>query len=165
MRLFATVIATALLLVPRIGAQDTPVTDANAVVTRSRQRLQTADFRATGHLARVDAKGGAHQLPHHSQRSLVSRSAAFCYARSMLLEKLAFTFCWRCGQRSGLNSDWPIRGDKAAVVLPFEKWSEGPIEGLGPGFSFSKIFWRRSISGQGRTCSKRPNTALVFAIW
>jgi hypothetical protein len=145
MRIFAAVLAVTLLLAPQMRAQDTPAADAQAVLARPRQRLQTADFRATGHLVRVDAKGTRTSYPITLKghwfpgvlRLLCAIDAAGEARVHILLEM-------RPNGQDFIRIAHP--GDKAAVALPFEKWSEGPVEGIGPGFSFedfleAQYFW------------------------
>ena len=49
----ASVVAAAMLLI----ATTAHAADARAVIAIARQRIETADFRATGRLVRVDASG------------------------------------------------------------------------------------------------------------
>jgi hypothetical protein len=145
MRIFAAVLAVTLLLAPQMRAQDTPAADAQAVLARPRQRLQTADFRATGHLVRIDAKGTRTSYPITLKghwfpgvlRLLCAIDAAGEARVHILLEM-------RPNGQDFIRIAHP--GDNAAVALPFEKWSEGPVEGIGPGFSFedfleAQYFW------------------------
>jgi hypothetical protein len=145
MRFFAAALAASMLLAPQMGAQDAPAADSQAVLVRSRQRLQTADFRATGRLVRVDAKGARTSYPITLKghwfsgvlRLLCAIDAAGEARIHILLEM-------RPNGQNSIRIAHP--GDKAAAVLPYEKWSEGPIEGIGPGFSFedfleAQYFW------------------------
>ena len=145
MRLLAAALAATLLLVPQMGAQDTPPADAHGVLARPRQRLQTADFRATGRLVRVDAKGARTSYPITLKghwfpgvlRLLCAIDAAGEARIHILLEM-------RPNGQDSIRIAHP--GDKTPAVLPFEKWSEGPVEGIGPGFSFedfleAQYFW------------------------
>jgi hypothetical protein len=145
MRFFAAALAASMLLAPQMGAQDAPAADSQAVLVRSRQRLQTADFRATGRLVRVDAKGARTSysitLKGHwfsgVLRLLCAIDAAGEARIHILLEM-------RPNGQNSIRIAHP--GDKAAAVLPYEEWSEGPIEGIGPGFSFedfleAQYFW------------------------
>jgi hypothetical protein len=145
MRLLAATLSAILILAPPMGVQDTPAADAQTVLAHSRQRLQTADFRATGHVVRIDAKGARTSYPITLKghwfpgvlRLLCVIDAAGDARVHILLEM-------RPNGQDSIRIAHP--GDKTAVVLPFEKWSEGPIEGMGPGFSFedfleAQYFW------------------------
>jgi len=130
-------LATALLFAIPANASD-----AQAVLTAPRERVQSADYRASGHLVRVDPGGSrtsygisikAHWFPGVLRVLLEITSPADARAH-VLLEM----------RPSGQNM---IRiahpGDTAPATLPFEKWSEGP---LGPGFSYEdflepQYFW------------------------
>lgn len=150
MRVFAATLAATFLLAPQMGAQDTPAADAHAVLAQPRQRLQTADFRATGHLVRVDAKGARTSYPITLKghwfpgvlRLLCAIDAVGGARIHILLEM-------RPNGQDSIRIAHP--GDKTAVVLPFEKWSEGPIERIGPGISFEdfwepQYFWPRQTA-------------------
>jgi hypothetical protein len=145
MRLIAAALAATLLLAPYMGAQDAPAADAQAVLARARQRLQTADFRATGRLVGVDAKGARTSYPITLKghwfpgvlRLLCAIDAAGEARVHILLEM-------RPNGQDSIRIAHP--GDKSAVVLPFDQWSDGPIKGIGSGFSFEdflepQYFW------------------------
>jgi hypothetical protein len=104
--------------------------DAHALIAVARQRIQTADLRASGHLVRVDASGKrtsygislkAHWFPG-VLRILVEvspPSGAKPDARAHILLEM---------RPSGQNSILIAHpGDKAPVPLPFDKWTDGPI--------------------------------------
>jgi hypothetical protein len=111
-----------------------------------RARIESADYRASGHLVRVDANGArisspieikAHWFPG-VLRVLVEiapqTNASPNAPVHILLEM-------RPGGRSTILVAHP--GDKAAAVLPFHKWSDGP---LGNEFSYedfleAQYFW------------------------
>ena len=106
--------------------------DVNTVLAAQRQRLQTADYRASGHLVRVDANGArtsftltlkAHWFPG-VLRVLVEISAPEDARAHILLEM-------RPNGQNVIKTAHP--GDREPVILPFEKWIDGP---LGPGFSY-----------------------------
>jgi hypothetical protein len=137
MRFVSGALAVALLVVTAANA-----TDANRVVATPRQRVQTADFRATGHLVRVDANGArtsyalsikAHGFPG-VLRVLVEIEAPAEARANILLEM-------RPHGPDAIRIAHP--NDKAPAALPFEKWKDGP---LGPGFSYEdflepQYFW------------------------
>ena len=145
MRFFTAALATALVLTPQMRAADAPVADVHAVLAMPRQRLQTADFRASGHLVRVDAKGARISYPVTLKahwftgvlRLMCEIDAAGAARIRILLEM-------RPNGQNSIHIAHP--GDKAATVLPFERWSEGPVEAIGSGFSFEdflepQYFW------------------------
>jgi hypothetical protein len=123
-----------------------PAMDPKAVLTVPQERLQTADFRATGHLTRVDASGNRISFPITIKahwfsgvlRVLVDLSGsanAGPDARSHILLEM------RPNGQNSIRIAHP--GDKAAAVLPLDKWSDGP---LGTGFSYEdfleqQYFW------------------------
>ena len=131
--LLAVLLATAL---PACAA------DAAKVVAASREREQTADFRASGHLVRVDAGGArtsygvtikGHWFPG-VLRVLVDVTAPAEARAHILLEM-------RPNGQSEIRIAHP--GDKAPTLLPFAQWTDGP---LGPGFSYEdflepQYFW------------------------
>ena len=138
--LSALAVATVLFAVPA-GA-----TDVKAVVAVPRQRVQTADIRANGHLVRVDANGNrtsfpisikAHGFPgilrvmveFGSVTKAGADSSAMAHIPSHLLLEMRPN-----GQNSILIAH---PGDKTPTSLPFDKWSDGP---LGPGFSYEDFF-------------------------
>ena len=136
MRSFVTLATTLLFAIPASAR------DAQAVLAAPRERVQSADFRASGHLVRVDPGGlrtsyaisiKAHWFPAALRVLLEITTPADARAH-ILLEM----------RPNGLDV---IRiahpGDAAPANLPFEKWSEGP---LGPGFSYEdflepQYFW------------------------
>jgi len=120
--------------------------DVNSVLAASRQRVQTADFRASGHLVRVDASGArtsygvsikAHWFPGVLRVlvDLTPPSNVSPSSRARILLEM------RPDGQSLIKIAHP--GDKAPAILPFDKWSDGP---LGPGFSYEdfleqQYFW------------------------
>ncbi|MGD0292668.1 MAG: outer membrane lipoprotein-sorting protein [Terracidiphilus sp.] len=139
----------AALLVP-LTAQ---AADAHAPLEASRQRLQAADYRASGHLVHVQANGirisypitiKAHWFPDvlrvqleigtGSKSSTNPVSASLHLPAHILLEM-------RPGGKDTILIAHP--GDKEPSSLPFDKWSDGP---LGNGFSYedfleAQYFW------------------------
>jgi hypothetical protein len=107
-----------------------------------RQAAQQADYRISGHLARVDASGArtTYDLSIKARwfsgvlKILVDVTAP-ADARAHILMEMRPT-----GQ-SSIRIAHP--GDQAATILPFDKWSDGP---LGSGFSYEDLleqhyFW------------------------
>lgn len=141
---WAALAAALLLAIPADAA------DAHAVLATPRQRVETADFRASGHLVRVDASGArtsygitikAHWFPG-VLRALVEiappqndRAKPGSVARARILLEM---------RPSGQNTILIAHpGDKAPAPLPFDKWSDGP---LGSEFSYEDLleqqyFW------------------------
>lgn len=116
------------------------VPDARALIAVARQRIETADLRASGHLVRVDASGTrtsygyslkAHWFPG-VLRILVDvnpPSSAAPSARAHILLEM------RPNGQNSVQIAHP--GDKAPSTLPFDKWSDGPV---GLGFSYEDFF-------------------------
>jgi hypothetical protein len=143
MRVAWAALAAAMLLPMAAQASDSSTPKALAV---PRARIESADYRASGHLVRVDANGArisspieikAHWFPD-VLRVLVEiapqTNASPNAPVHILLEM-------RPGGRSTILVAHP--GDKAAAVLPFHKWSDGP---LGNEFSYedfleAQYFW------------------------
>jgi hypothetical protein len=120
--------------------------DAHALIAVARQRIETADLRASGHLVRVDPGDKrtsygislkAHWFPG-VLRILVDvspPSGEKTDARSHILLEM------RPNGQNSIQIAHP--GDKAAGALPFDKWNDGP---LGTGFSYEdfleqQYFW------------------------
>jgi hypothetical protein len=116
--------------------------DATAVIAASRQRVQSADFRATGHLVRVNADGTrtsdgitvkARWFPGVLRVKVEITSPP--QAREHILLEM------RPNGQNQIQIAHP--GDKNPDILPYEKWVDGP---LGPGFSYEdflepQFFW------------------------
>jgi hypothetical protein len=129
-RLFVA-LAVALLWTIPVNALDAP-----NVLAAPRQRVQSADFRATGHLVRVEANGA------RTSYGITIKAHWFPGVLRVLLE---------ITPPKNTNPDARVHillemrpngqnvvkiahtGDAALVILPFDKWSDGP---LGPGFSY-----------------------------
>lgn len=133
-------------LAPLLCAQ---TVNLNDLLTSMRKRIETADFRATGHLVWVQANGArisnpitikAHWFPGVLREFVeIGASANNRSATHALLEM-------RPNGQSSITIAHP--GDKTATVLPVEKWSEGP---LGPGFGYEDLleqqyFWPEQTS-------------------
>ena len=145
MRLFWAAPAAALLLAIPAGAAD-----AHALLATPRQRVETADFRASGHLVRVEASGArtsyaitvkAHWFPG-VLRVLVEVTPPQNDRKKPGQDARAHIFLeMRPNGQNAILIAHP--GDKAPAALPFDKWSDGP---LGSGFSYEdfleqQYFW------------------------
>jgi hypothetical protein len=126
--------------------------DVHAVLAAPRQRVQAADFRATGHLVQVQANGIRISLP------IVIKAHWFPGVLRVLVEvgnaskpgadrpaiassPTHILFEMRPNGQNAILIAHP--GDRTPSALPFEKWSDGP---LGPGFSYEdflepQYFW------------------------
>jgi|HubBroStandDraft_5_1064220.scaffolds.fasta_scaffold100448_2 hypothetical protein len=138
----------ALLLVPLAWAQPAEV---HSIIDTARQRVQTADFSATGHLVWVEPSGTRISYPitikgrwfpgvlriraelGNGSKS-VGTGAGAGAATHALIEM----------RPDGQNQIWIAHpGDKTPSELPFSRWSEGP---LGSSFSYEdfleeQAFW------------------------
>ncbi|MGD0345104.1 MAG: outer membrane lipoprotein-sorting protein [Terracidiphilus sp.] len=142
------------VLAPLLCAQTTNLNDLLAAM---RKRVETADFRATGHLVWVQPNGDRLSYPITIKarwfpgvlREFVEMGTApktpgnappgARLATHALLEM-------RPHGQSSISIAHP--GDKSPSVLPVEKWSEGP---LGPGFGYEDLmeqqyFWSGQAS-------------------
>jgi hypothetical protein len=149
MRLGSAALAATLLLAPAAFAADTQPgkqPDTQAVLALARQHVQAADFRASGHLVRVDPSGTrtsyvitlkAHWFPG-VLRILCEISAPAAARAHILLEM-------RPHGPDSIQIAHP--GDTVPKLLPFDQWSSGP---LGPAFSYedffeSQYFWPNQV--------------------
>jgi hypothetical protein len=132
--------------------------DASSALEPSRHRLQTADYRASGHLVRVQANGvrisypitiKAHWFPGvlkvlldigMAPKSDANPSVSASIPAHILLEM-------RPNGRNVVQIAHP--GDVIPVILPFDKWSDGP---LGAGFSYED-FLEEQYFWEGQTVS------------
>jgi hypothetical protein len=142
------------VLAPLLCAQ---AANLNDLLASMRKRIETADFRATGHLVWVQPSGVRLSYPITIKarwfpgvlREFVEIGAASKtpgntpsgggLATHALLEM-------RPNGQSSISIAHP--GDKSPTVLPVEKWSEGP---LGPGFGYEDLleqqyFWAGQAS-------------------
>jgi hypothetical protein len=145
-------VAAAILLI----AATAHAADARAVIAVARQRIETADFRATGRLVRVDASGArisnaitikAHWFPG-VLRALVEivppRPAGGNAARVGILLEM------RPGGQNTIRIFRPHAS--APASLPFDKWGEGVA---GSDFNFNyEDFLQPEYYWQGQTILK-----------
>lgn len=128
--------------------------DLHSVVTRAQQRIESADFRASGRLVYVDRKGGRASYPVNLKahwfpgvlRVLCeindSRSGSGSNRVHILLEMR---------QNGQISIRVAHPGDKEPAALPFDHWSESPVPernaaGTPAGFSYEDLlepqyFW------------------------
>jgi hypothetical protein len=116
--------------------------DVQGTLAAARKQIESADYRLTGRLVRVDGNGArttygvsirAHWFPGMLRVLLEVTSPAKARIRALLETSLA--------GRSTILIAYP--GDAEAALLPFDKWNEGP---LGDEFSYedfldSSYFW------------------------
>jgi len=140
---------SAALLAPLICAQSA---DVRSILTQSRQRIEEADFSATGHLVWVQPSGARISYPitikvHWFPGVLRIRAELGSGAKPAQGAKAAFQMPAHAlieMRPDGQNAIWIAHpGDQTAAPLPFDKWSEGP---LGSSFSYEdfleeQIFW------------------------
>jgi hypothetical protein len=155
-RIFAAFAATLLLASPscRLHAY---AADVHAVLAKPIERVQTADYRATGHLVRVDAAGKRTSLPITLMahwfpgvlRVLCEINASGQTAGSTRVHILLEM---RPGGRDSIQIAHP--GDKAPNALPFERWGDAVAEVAGPVFSYEdflegQYFWSgQTVTGE-----------------
>ena len=143
-------LSAAALLFALFAAIPASSADLQAVLATPRQRVQTADYRVSGHLVRVDSSGArtsyaisvkAHWFPGVLRilvdvappSNPVSGTVAAAHAH-ILLEM-------RPTGQSSIRIAHP--GDATPHTVPFDMWTDGP---LGSGFSYEdfleeQYFW------------------------
>jgi Outer membrane lipoprotein-sorting protein len=140
-------LASALLMAAQAGAAD-----VHTLLQVPRQRIESADFRTVGRLVRVDASGArtSYGLSIKARgfpgvlRVLVEVTSPAAARERVLLEM-------RYDGQSSIRIAHP--GDHQAAILPFGKWSDGP---LGPGFAYEdfleqQYFWpEQTALGQAK---------------
>jgi hypothetical protein len=155
MRIASLVLAAA-LLVPMAAL----AAEASTALEASRHRLQTADYRASGHLIWVQSNSIRISVP------FTIKAHWFPGVLRILLE---FGTAPKSGADSSVSAYVPAHillemrpngrnvvqiahpGDANPVILPFDNWSDGP---LGSGFSYedfleAQYFWEgQTISDQ-----------------
>lgn len=138
------VLAAILILAPSGQAASAQTAGAKAVLARPQQSLQFADFRAIGHLVRVDPSGKrtsyAITLKAHWFPGVLR---ILCEIFSPIPAHILLEM-----RPNGPNSTQDTiqiahPGDKAPRPLPFDNWTDGP---LGPIFSYEDLlepqyFW------------------------
>jgi len=139
-------IAVLTLAIPATAA------DIQKILAVPREQVQLADFRATGHLVRVQPNGArinypitikAHWFPG-VLRVLVefgANSKASANSSASLFPPAHILLEMRPNGQNTIKIAHP--GDASPATLPFEKWTDGP---LGSGFSYEdflepQYFW------------------------
>lgn len=135
-------------LMPVLFAQTTSVHD---LLAAARQRIQTADLRATGQFVRVEANGTRVNEPITIRArwfpgvlrlridiGALSKAGKNTPAASAVPEHLLMEM-----RPNGQNAIWIAHpGEKAPTALPLEKWSDGPF---GSGFSYEDFLEQQSF--------------------
>jgi hypothetical protein len=140
-----TLLAASLTLASVAGSMPAGAADSQAVLARPLQRMETADYRATGRLVRVDTAGVRTTAPISFKvhwfpgvlRILCEIDASGRSAVHILLEM-------RPNGQNLIRVAHP--GDKVPAVLPFDQWSESPVSATGSEFSYEdflepQYFW------------------------
>ena len=126
--------------------------DVKTVLAAPRARIESADYRASGRLVRVDANGNrislpvtikAHWFPGVLRVLLEFGSASKTDADSMASTHVPAHILLEMRPNGPNVVKIAHPGDADPVILPFDKWSDGP---LGNGFSYedfleSEYFW------------------------
>ena len=117
--------------------------DLATVLNSSRQRIEKLDYRATGHLTRVEADG------KRTSYKIVGKARWFPDGLRLLVEisgpgpeKTSLLVHMTVSGHMTIEAILP--GEKAASVLPFERWND-PL--VGTDFSYedmveSQFFWK-----------------------
>jgi hypothetical protein len=171
MRVEGAALAATMLLPMAALAADTA---APRALTVPRTRIESADYRASGHLVHVDANGNrisfpitikAHWFPSVLRVDVELGTASKIGSNSLLNGHVPAHILleMRPGGKSTILVAHP--GDKTAAVLPFDKWSEGPF---GNDFSYEdfleqQYFWAgQTALGEAkfgaRDCDKLKST-------
>jgi hypothetical protein len=164
----------AILLAATLLPVAAQATDAHSLLAAPRQRIESADYRASGHLVRVQANGvrisypitiKAHWFPGVLRVLLELGSAPRTDADSLVSAHVPAHILleMRPGGRNTILIAHP--GDKEPTALPFEKWSEGPF---GNEFSYEDFleaqdFWANQMAlgadkFGARDCDKLKST-------
>jgi len=132
--------------------------DVKTALAAPRARIESADYRASGHLIRVQANGIRTSFPITIKAHwFPGVLRVFIEAASPANERVHVLLEMHPGGKNTILIAHP--GDTAAAALPFDKWSDGP---LGEQFSYEDFmeapyFWAGQTSlGQAkygsRTC-------------
>ena len=135
--------ALVLALAAAIPAQTQPHSNSpQALLAGPLEAVQKADYRASGHLVRVDAAG------KRTSDEITIKAHWFSGVLRVLLEitgtanaRARILLEMRPNGQNSIRIAHP--GDTSLSPIPFEKWSDGP---LGPGFSYEdfleqQYFW------------------------
>jgi hypothetical protein len=143
-------IAAAAVAASLLGVLPANAADVHAVLAVPIQRIESSDFRATGHLVRVDANGNrvsdaitikARWFPGVLRVLVEISPPSGASAKSNADKRAHVLLEMRPDGQNVIKIAHP--GDKAPSILPFDRWSDGP---LGPGFSYEdflepEYFW------------------------
>jgi hypothetical protein len=147
-------VASIAVLTPLLCAQ---TANLNDLLASMRKRVETADFRATGHLVWVQPSGVRLSSPitikarwfpgvlrEFVEMGSASKSPGNASAGGGLVTHALLEM--RPNGQSSISIAHPR--DKSPTTLPVEKWSEGP---LGPGFGYEDLleqqyFWAGQAS-------------------
>lgn len=115
-----------LLVIVAASAVLAQSSETRGVVAKAKQRIETADFRAVGRLVRVDAKGARASLPvtikgHWFPDGLKVLAEVGSSGRARVHVLLEM----RPEGQVTIREARP--GDKTAIAVPFERWSESPV--------------------------------------
>jgi hypothetical protein len=125
-----------------LGAVPSYGVDPQALLVGPRQAVQQADYRASGHLVRVDAAG------KRTSNDISIKARWFPGVLRILVEitnpadaRARYLLEMRPNGPDSVRVAHP--GDTTPTAIPFDKWSDGP---LGPGFSYEdfleqQYFW------------------------
>jgi Outer membrane lipoprotein-sorting protein len=145
------------MLVPLLCAQSA---DVNALLAAPRAQIESADYRISGHLVWVHENGSRVSLPITIKahwfpgmlRVLAEAGEVPKSDANPLPSDRSATHALFEMKSNGQISIWIAHpGDKSPRVLPYAKWSDGP---LGPGFSYEDLLdqqylWRdQTAEGQ-----------------
>lgn len=115
---------------------------AQEALTAARKQVESADYRMSGRLVRVDGNGARTSYGVRIKALWSPRILRVLFEVTSPAKAQAHVLLeMRPGEKSTIQIAHP--GDAAATALPFEKWNEGP---LGEGFSYedfldSWYFW------------------------
>jgi len=117
--------------------------DLETVLTGSRQRIEKLDYRVTGRLTRVEGNG------KHTNYKFVAKAHWFPDGLRLLCEisgpgSEKTSLLLRMSVSGHVTIEAVLPGEKAASVLPFERWNDSLV---GTDFSYedmveSQFFWK-----------------------
>jgi hypothetical protein len=141
--------AAAALLATFLGATPLIANEAHGTLEQARQNARTADFRASGHLVKVDPSGTRVRYPITVKghwfpgvlRVMVELSPASSAGQAEHLLPLHVLLEMHPGGPASIRTAHP--GDAAPAVIPEDRWTDGLA---GTGFSYedfleSHLFW------------------------
>jgi hypothetical protein len=111
------------------------------VLKAPRERIQSADFRASGHLVRVDPAGARTSIPITIKAHWFPGVLRVLVDAGQAHNPAHILFEMRPNGQNLIQIAHP--GDKSPATIPFDKWSDGP---LGGDFSYEdflepQYFW------------------------